>query len=1083
MKAVAEHVTSVLRSNGAPIQLIFAKGRFCFTVKSKVKLLLLDWGDSKSVLRLLGFKKEQCEKPHELSLKAPKLLADDGATIDDDYPLNSQRIRADASFAKLQQSFKKMTKRESTYIGSLRDGTEVKVQDGHVLMCDYLFSLAYFALVRVDPEWDQPGKSMLRSLEESKERLKGASSSAYELLKNSSISERSISASIKDPSPLKTVFEAILKELAKSKPRPVSGSNSKPILKSYDISKILCELVLKEQLECAKEETQADKDEHCAEKQAEANEDPLYYIFEQKILGEREAATTTDSLSWYTETDRNIHMLLNQHRHQGSRTGGGAGCIWGQMVLMRVYDNQENMTMQTILRDALHKLGLARGDNVESSEVRAFSVLSDISKTVIADDIEPYFLNHDLRRACNVSEEKLWGFDSKGAVTELPLDGSKRTLAQILAAKKKSYQEQTARGLRMPRAELAYEDLHNLPLLLIVTEKARMGDTFPHSLASLDLRMRTGGTLTSFVQELGRMCRYPSTRQLPIPYTLDQLRGDKKISKVLTDELPLMIVKANGGDRDIVCHILRDHDLRDDRNFPDCRAGEKFDVHVYFDRLPRAIIREDVQSVLIKGISVKENQSPKASTLQCVNMKLGLDSYMVAAKGKTDTELVKDISIKCNPLHTYHENFVVSSQKTNEKSKGVSSANDDERSVRKTPHYDALIDNKSCPPEHKHERRMVLYAECQIGKTGAYLHFLTRLREEIRGGWVPEFEGVLDQESSWHFPYWHKLAIANSLDYTQPKQGHYYEKVAKQRWAYLQQLAIDKDNAGWLSKYCEWLKSPKGELIVSRIGLKKIENLQNKFDNPSIPVKSTGVAESGAEHEEVPKACINWDGRMEQLSVFGNNLAQLKQPGYNAAHAVWDNPAMQRGGTQKVNCNTTNAQGMMAKHEPPLSTSGTAGKWSEGSLKAEKYGNGAELLSKVRYRLYLPSGNDELPNMCRWIFTCSYGGPTKVTCRLNRESAMETGCDKHCAQVLVVRDDDNLNSYVTHWGSTYIVAVLPSTMEVRYATNSSPLKLTVEDGGIGYARLFCQLFAYSEKIDEIWMLDDNVERCWTIETE
>ena len=68
------------------------------------------------------------------------------------------------------------------------------------------------------------------------------------------------------------------------------------------------------------------------------------------------------------------------------------------------------------------------------------------------------------------------------------------TLAEIVTTA-------AASSMQSP-AELGYEDLHDLPTLLIVNEKARMGDTFPHSLASLDLRIRTGGVLVALVPEL-----------------------------------------------------------------------------------------------------------------------------------------------------------------------------------------------------------------------------------------------------------------------------------------------------------------------------------------------------------------------------------------------------------------------------------------------------------------------------------------------------------------------------------------------------------------------------------------------------
>ena len=38
-----------------------------------------------------------------------------------------------------------------------------------------------------------------------------------------------------------------------------------------------------------------------------------------------------------------------------------------------------------------------------------------------------------------------------------------------------------------------------------------MGDTFPHSFNCLDLRIRTSENTSTFVQEIGRLCRYPGT--------------------------------------------------------------------------------------------------------------------------------------------------------------------------------------------------------------------------------------------------------------------------------------------------------------------------------------------------------------------------------------------------------------------------------------------------------------------------------------------------------------------------------------------------------------------------------------------
>lgn len=71
-------------------------------------------------------------------------------------------------------------------------------------------------------------------------------------------------------------------------------------------------------------------------------------------------------------------------------------------------------------------------------------------------------------------------------------------------------------------ATLQYSDLHGVPCLLVLCEKGRMGDTFPQTFCCLDLRIRTSDNHTTFVQEIGRLCRYPACSPSPdiqIPIT------------------------------------------------------------------------------------------------------------------------------------------------------------------------------------------------------------------------------------------------------------------------------------------------------------------------------------------------------------------------------------------------------------------------------------------------------------------------------------------------------------------------------------------------------------------------------------
>ena len=80
---------------------------------------------------------------------------------------------------------------------------------------------------------------------------------------------------------------------------------------------------------------------------------------------------------------------------------------------------------------------------------------------------------------------------------------------------------------------LTYSQLESLPCLLVLCEKGRMGDTFPFSFACLDLRVRSSEFLSTAIQELGRLCRYPITHSSPAN---QQLLSDLEKRKGLFDE-------------------------------------------------------------------------------------------------------------------------------------------------------------------------------------------------------------------------------------------------------------------------------------------------------------------------------------------------------------------------------------------------------------------------------------------------------------------------------------------------------------------------------------------------------------------
>ena len=84
----------------------------------------------------------------------------------------------------------------------------------------------------------------------------------------------------------------------------------------------------------------------------------------------------------------------------------------------------------------------------------------------------------------------------------------------------------------------SYADLENRPVLLILVAKGRLGDTFPQTLRCIDMRSRCRADeprmmMSTLVQELGRLCGYPSGEDTELPYALvsTMLKQDMKVEE------------------------------------------------------------------------------------------------------------------------------------------------------------------------------------------------------------------------------------------------------------------------------------------------------------------------------------------------------------------------------------------------------------------------------------------------------------------------------------------------------------------------------------------------------------------------
>lgn len=803
----------------------------------------------------------------------------------------------------------------------------------------------------------------------------------------------------------------------------------------------------------------------------DVKDDILAEYLKQKWEAEKAANTTTDEVSWYTETDRIVKLLLTVRDP-------------APMVLLRVYDNDENRSMQAILRNAMEVCNLVvhRRTSGGAVAVPGFSVIGDITDTKLYDVLEPYYRNE-----YNIVNGEY---------------GSNYKIKQIPAMKSGS--RQTASNIPLS-SDLKYEDLAQLPCLIILCEKGRMGDTFPHNLRVLDMRLRTGGTTQCFLQEIGRMCRYPKrdstdTIEFAVPISDEIMEAIKvKVASILLGDGHRGYIFEDASNRSFlgVAETVFDLKFILEADKLRTRRVETIRMERLAHPLPYALIQPDVHKVVRKAIQLREaqvgelartqeeKQQPRKCSLHeyeiyrnCfsnrivnfLNMKVGVDSYL----SKTN-RIDWDFQTKLKP---------------------------------KSGHYD--LDN-----DFKHDRRLVLAAECQIGKTGAYLHFLSLLRNAIETAELPApVPPGLPKGSlwrNWEVPNRSDLLQDQqpAISYNLPKSGKYHAKIARQRLDYLFKIAADpritfKD---LVQKY---------EHTTSRKGLQYLDSMTD-IPLPLTFDKNTFNCDS-SKWADVIKY-INWDHRFETTpysygakqfvtdlkndwAQYGREFLDRDREMFNAAVSSFGDVNTTddaEEGYDEPEFLVTDAvypampvqdfyRGQQLLAYPPIIDATTL---LSKSNKAENFDSKlSERLVKTGIirkisdaKIFFPPGKDKFPNAI-WIFTPTFVGMRNGTESgagdklLAREEVLAPWVRwKDYVEVLIIRSSQ-LAQYETFYGSTHIIATLPDLIELNCGRICDP-----DTGGIGYTRLYSQLLAHTLELKSIWLIDDNIQKCWRLHNE
>lgn len=185
-------------------------------------------------------------------------------------------------------------------------------------------------------------------------------------------------------------------------------------------------------------------------------------------------------------------------------------------------------------------------------------------------------------------------------------------------------------------------------------------------------------------------------------------------------------------------------------------------------------------------------------------------------------------------------------------------------------HYDKARNESS----HRDERRLILSAECQVGKTGAYLHYLKLLMGAAKIIPVPPPMIISEGPSSgnavsrWLLPDWRTLFHEPPLkrSYGSLFPGKYTRGVAETRTHLVVQSCKSE---GWVANYQMLLREVFGETITSKAGNALISKLTRELSGDAPfdeygKLKSSGTME--ASYKSL-KTAIDWDGRFNNYGV------------------------------------------------------------------------------------------------------------------------------------------------------------------------------------------------------------------------
>lgn len=388
--AVTDIINQYLSNLGWSIELNYViskrslEAKVEFVVKSpssrrsnhKGFLLIDDANDNYLLLRDLGFR---IKLPLSFDQIRTEIVGSNSDIhIDDDFPVSKQHFRSDITFKPKKTNLESLidglvNTRKSVvkYLPARYEGkvfenvptlqytTLMKVRNGFIIVLDYILSLTYFAVC---------GKKKVTEINQQ-------TAGAY------------LAAIVKCCYFVDKPNAANKKRKAKAK-KPLKRQSSTSASENTELCNLLpmADIIVSDMIKDHKLEMNLSASSNAAAATSSISTlEVIASMLREKRLDEAKMNETSENQTWFSESDRIIKLLLEQQP--------------APMVLLRVYDNDENLSIQRILRHAL----TVYYDLVVATQpyIPPFSVIGDISGTNLYDSLEDHFLDkpidHDAR--------------------------------------------------------------------------------------------------------------------------------------------------------------------------------------------------------------------------------------------------------------------------------------------------------------------------------------------------------------------------------------------------------------------------------------------------------------------------------------------------------------------------------------------------------------------------------------------------------------------------------------------------------------------------------------------------------------